>query len=125
MLWPSFQNSYSEQKRRGPISSRGKVHNKMSTASPPKSNTKQLQSEVNEVVGIMQDNIHKVMERGEQLDQLQTKTDDLQQSSMQFRRGANRVRRQMWWRDMKVKLLIGGTIIIIIIIIVVAATSGK
>ena len=89
----------------------------------PKSNTKQLQSEVNEVVGIMQDNIHKVMERGEQLDQLQTKTDDLQQSSMQFRRGANRVRRQMWWRDMKVKLLIGGTIVIIIIIIIVAATS--
>ncbi len=96
----------------------------MSSGSPQKQgNTKQLQSEVNEVVGIMQDNIHKVMERGEQLDQLQTKTDDLQQSSMQFRRGANRVRRQMWWRDMKVKLLIGAVLIIIIIIIIVAASS--
>eukprot|EP00834_Sanchytrium_tribonematis_P006090 NODE_418_length_7796_cov_0.461868.p11 type:complete len:100 gc:universal NODE_418_length_7796_cov_0.461868:5563-5264(-) len=98
----------------------------MSSASPPKnSNTKQLQGEVNEVVGIMQDNIHKVMERGENLDNLQNKTESLQESSMQFRRGANRVRRQMWWRDMKVKLLIGGTIIIIIVIIIIASTSGN
>ncbi|KAJ2994308.1 hypothetical protein HDV02_001702 [Globomyces sp. JEL0801] len=38
------------------------------------SKTQNVQSEVDEVVGIMQGNIHKVMERGEHLDSLQNKT---------------------------------------------------
>ncbi len=36
--------------------------------------TQQVQSQVNEVVDIMQDNIDKVMEMGERLDSLQNKT---------------------------------------------------
>ncbi len=36
--------------------------------------TKKVQGEVDEVVGIMNNNINKVMERGEKLDSLQTKT---------------------------------------------------
>ena len=38
------------------------------------SKAKDVQKQVDEVVGIMQDNINKVMERGEKLDALQTKT---------------------------------------------------
>jgi hypothetical protein len=38
------------------------------------SKSKQVQKEVDDVVGIMHDNINKVMERGEKLDSLQTKT---------------------------------------------------
>jgi hypothetical protein len=40
--------------------------------SPDKS--KAVQAQVNEVVGIMQNNIERVMERGEKLDSLATKT---------------------------------------------------
>ncbi|KAJ3223416.1 SNAP receptor, synaptobrevin, partial [Clydaea vesicula] len=61
--------------------------------------TAQVQNQVDEVVGIMQDNISKVMQRGEQLDTLQNKTDDLQNSSQQFKKGASRVRKQMWWKN--------------------------
>ena len=50
--------------------------------------TKQVQQQVDEVVGIMHENINKVMERGEKLDSLQTKTEDLQQGALQFKRGA-------------------------------------
>ncbi|KAI9013076.1 synaptobrevin, partial [Gaertneriomyces semiglobifer] len=80
--------------------------------------TQQVQNQVDDVVGIMQDNINKVMQRGEQLDTLQNKTDDLQTSSLQFKRGANRVRKQMWWKDMKMKLILGGIIAVILIIII-------
>ncbi|KAI8909995.1 synaptobrevin [Powellomyces hirtus] len=66
----------------------------------------------------MQDNINKVMQRGEHLDTLQNKTDDLQNSSLQFKRGANRVRKQMWWKDMKMKLILGAVIAAILIIII-------
>ena len=41
---------------------------------PSSSKAAQVKTEVDEVVGIMQTNIHKVIERGEQLDTLQNKT---------------------------------------------------
>jgi vesicle-associated membrane protein 4 len=50
----------------------------------------------------MRENINKVAERGERLDSLQDKTDNLAISAQTFKRGANRVRRNMWWKDMKV-----------------------
>lgn len=67
----------------------------------------------------MHDNIQKVRERGENLDHLQTKTDNLANQAHGFRRGANRVRKQMWWKDMKMRMcLIAGVIILLLIIIV-------
>ncbi|KAJ3344353.1 hypothetical protein HDU93_000143 [Gonapodya sp. JEL0774] len=51
--------------------------------------------DLDEVVTIMQQNVQRVVERGERLDTLQTKTDDLAQGAMQFKRGANKVRRQV------------------------------
>ncbi|KND00639.1 uncharacterized protein SPPG_03765 [Spizellomyces punctatus DAOM BR117] len=92
--------------------------------SQPSGKTAQVQDQVNEVVGIMQDNINKVMQRGEQLDTLQDKTEDLQNSSLQFKRGANRVRKQMWWKDMKMKLILGGVIAAVLIIIIVSVISS-
>jgi len=67
----------------------------------------------------MRDNINKVSERGARLDTLQDKTDNLAVSAQGFRRGANRVRKQMWWKDMKMRMcLIVGIIILLVIIIV-------
>ncbi|KAI8999521.1 synaptobrevin-domain-containing protein [Gaertneriomyces semiglobifer] len=58
--------------------------------------TEQVQQQVDEVIGIMHNNIDKVMQRGERLESLQNKTDDLQQGALQFKRGATKVRRQMY-----------------------------
>ena len=66
-----------------------------STPAAADSKTAQVQGEVDEVVGIMHDNINKVMQRGEQLETLQDKSANLQDSSQQFKRGASRVRKQM------------------------------
>jgi vesicle-associated membrane protein 4 len=85
----------------------------------------------------MRENINKVSQRGERLDSLQDKTDNLAVSAQGFRRGANRVRKQMWWKglcmstdlllftnvsaDMKMRMcLIGGIVILLIVIIVPA-----
>jgi vesicle-associated membrane protein 4 len=74
----------------------------------------------------MRENINKVAERGERLDSLQDKTDNLAVSAQGFRRGANRVRKQMWWKDMKMRMcLLSGIIIIIVIIIVVLVVHFK
>jgi vesicle-associated membrane protein 4 len=67
----------------------------------------------------MRENINKVAERGERLDSLQDKTDNLAVSAQGFRRGANRVRKQMWWKDMKMRMCLFAGVIIVIVVIVV------
>jgi vesicle-associated membrane protein 4 len=67
----------------------------------------------------MQNNIHKISERGERLDNLQDKTDHLSTQANSFRRGANRVRKQMWWKDMKMRMCIIVGIIVLLVIIIV------
>lgn len=72
----------------------------------------------------MRDNISKVSQRGERLDALQDKTDNLAVSAQGFRRGANRVRKQMWWKDMKMRVcIIVGIIILLLIIIIPSGRS--
>ncbi|KAF9140849.1 hypothetical protein BGX30_005877 [Mortierella sp. GBA39] len=92
----------------------------------PSSKTAQLQQQVNDVVGIMQQNIDSVRDRGEKLDTLQHKTTDLEQGAVQFRKGASGVRRQMWWKNMKWRLIVGvGVILLLVIIIVPIVKSQK
>lgn len=69
----------------------------------------------------MRENINKVSQRGERLDSLQDKTDNLAVSAQGFRRGANRVRKQMWWKDMKMRICIIVGIIILLVVIIVPA----
>jgi len=88
--------------------------------------TAALQAEIDSTVGIMRDNINKVSERGARLDSLQDKTDNLAVSAQGFRRGANRVRKQMWWKDMKMRMcLIVGIIILLVVIIVPSVVATK
>ncbi|KAI1766265.1 synaptobrevin [Hypoxylon sp. FL1150] len=90
--------------------------------------TQALQAQIDDTVGVMRENINKVSQRGERLDALQDKTDNLAVSAQGFRRGANRVRKQMWWKDMKMRMcLIAGIIILILVIVVpsVLASQGK
>lgn len=74
----------------------------------------------------MRGNITKVADRGERLDTLQDKTEGLAVSAEGFRRGANRVRKQMWWKDMKMRMcLIAGVIILILVIVVPAVVATR
>lgn len=69
----------------------------------------------------MRDNMKKVSQRGERLDNLQDKTDNLAVSAQGFRRGANRVRKAMWWKDMKMRMWIAIGVVILLVIIIVPA----
>lgn len=83
------------------------------------SRTAQLQAEIDDTVGIMRENINKVAERGERLDSIEDKADNLAVSAQGFRRGANRVRKQMWMKDMKMRFCIVLAIIILLVVIIV------
>jgi len=90
----------------------------------PNSRTAALQAQIDDTVGVMRENINKVSQRGENLNSLQDKTDNLAVSAQGFRRGANRVRKQMWWKDMKMRMcLIIGIVVLLIVIIVPAVVA--
>ncbi|KAJ5813720.1 Synaptobrevin [Penicillium pulvis] len=81
--------------------------------------TAALQAQIDDTVGVMRENITKVSQRGERLDSLQDKTDNLAVSAQGFRRGANRVRKQMWWKDMKMRVCLVICVIILLVVIIV------
>ncbi|AMD21213.1 HEL067Cp [Eremothecium sinecaudum] len=83
------------------------------------SKTAALQAEIDDTVGIMRDNINKVAERGERLTSIQDKADNLAVSAQGFKRGANRVRKQMWWKDLKMRICLLLVILILLIVIIV------
>ncbi|SCU82076.1 LAFA_0C08922g1_1 [Lachancea sp. 'fantastica'] len=81
--------------------------------------TAALKAEIDDTVGIMRDNINKVAERGERLTSIEDKADNLAVSAQGFKRGANRVRKQMWWKDLKMRLCLVFAVIILLVVIIV------
>ncbi|KAL6939744.1 Vesicle membrane receptor protein (v-SNARE) [Hanseniaspora osmophila] len=81
--------------------------------------TAELQAQIDDTVGIMRDNINKVAERGERLTAIEDKADNLAVSAQGFKRGANRVRKQMWWKDLKMKMCLVLAVIILLIVVIV------
>uniref|UniRef100_A0A8C7TNB1 V-SNARE coiled-coil homology domain-containing protein n=1 Tax=Oncorhynchus mykiss TaxID=8022 RepID=A0A8C7TNB1_ONCMY len=63
---------------------------------------RQVQSQVDEVIDVMQENISKVIDRGERLEDLQDKSESLSDNASAFSSRAKQLHRRMWWRDMKV-----------------------
>merc|ERR1712106_235763 len=60
-----------------------------------------VQQQLEEVVVIMSDNVDKVMQRGENLDNMDQRADQLLLNSAQFERRSNQMRRKMMIRNMK------------------------
>ncbi|XP_041915067.1 vesicle-associated membrane protein 8 isoform X2 [Alosa sapidissima] len=95
------------------------------SAQPSSSPSKvsQVQDQVNDVKVILKDNINKVLERGERLDDLIDKTDDLQATADSFQKTSTRVARKYWWKNIKMMIIIGVIVVIIIVLIILLATG--
>lgn len=75
--------------------------------------------EIDDVRGIMTKNIESLLERGERLDLLVDKTDRLGGSAQEFRVRSRGLKRQMWWKNIKLMALLGIVSILIILAIVI------
>ena len=64
------------------------------------------QSEIENVRGIMTENIERVLERGERIDLLVDKTDRLGVGAHDFRVRSRGLRRRMWWKNVKLMVLV-------------------
>uniref|UniRef100_A0A4W3KFV4 Vesicle-associated membrane protein 4 n=1 Tax=Callorhinchus milii TaxID=7868 RepID=A0A4W3KFV4_CALMI len=72
---------------------------------PKNDKIKHVQNQVDEVIDVMQENITRVIERGERLDELQDKSESLSDNATAFSNRAKQLRRQMWWRECKVSVV--------------------
>lgn len=73
-----------------------------------------VQGEIENVRGIMSQNIESLLERGERIDLLVDKTDRLGGSAHDFRVRSRNLRRQMWWKNTKLLALL--TVVIVFLI---------
>ncbi len=60
------------------------------------------QDEIENVRGVMTENIERVLERGERIELLVDKTDRLGGNAQEFRIRSRGLRRRMWWKNVKV-----------------------
>lgn len=82
-----------------------------------------VKQEIEDVRGIMTRNIEGLMERGERMDLLVDRTDRLGGSAQEFRVRSRGLKRDMWWKNIKVMATIGGVIVLIILLIVFAVRA--
>lgn len=73
-----------------------------------------VQQDIENVRGIMTDNIERVLERGERIDLLVDKTDRLGTGAHDFRVRSRGLKRKMWWKNVKLMALL--TVVIIFLI---------
>ncbi|XP_018514131.2 putative vesicle-associated membrane protein 726 isoform X2 [Brassica rapa] len=83
-----------------------------------------VKAQVSEVKGVMMENIEKVLDRGEKIELLVDKTEDLRSHAQDFRTQGTKIRRKMWWENMKIKLIVAGIIIALILIIIISVCPG-
>lgn len=81
------------------------------------------QREIEDVRGIMTKNIESLLERGERLDLLVDKTDRLGGSAREFRVRSRGLKREMWWKNVKLMALLGLVVLLIILSIVITVKN--
>lgn len=86
-----------------------------------------VQKKVDEVKGIMMQNVEQVLVRGERLDVLVDRTDDLRDQAQRFQRQGTQLRKRMWWANTRMKVIVVGLVLLLILVIFLLAcfTGGR
>jgi len=91
------------------------------------SRVQDVRAQVDSVREVMAANVNAVLDRGERLDALESKTDDLTGSAAAFARTGQSLRRKMWWQNIKSKLCVGMAIGLVLVVLFALAcfTGGR
>ncbi|KAJ8561210.1 hypothetical protein K7X08_027400 [Anisodus acutangulus] len=83
-----------------------------------------VKAQVSEVKGVMMENIEKVLDRGEKIELLVDKTENLRSQAQDFRQQGTKIRRKMWYENMKIKLIVFAIIVVLLLIIILSVCPG-
>ena len=76
-----------------------------------------MRVQIAEVTDVMRDNVGRLLERGDQLESLQDRSDNLATTSDQFLASSTRLRRNMWWQNTRTKIFIFIFVVLILLLI--------
>ncbi|KAG0361159.1 Vesicle-associated membrane protein [Mortierella sp. AD032] len=91
------------------------------STNPEADRIKQVQGEIEQVKDVMVQNIERVLERGERIELLVDKTDNLNQQAFAFKKRSTALKRTMWWKNTKLMVLLIFVIILLTYLIISAA----
>jgi len=91
--------------------------------SPPTDELTNVQNSLAQVKDIMVQNVEQILGRGERIELLVDKTDNMASQATAFRRGARTVRRQMWWKNTRI-LALSIVVAVFLLWIIVAQFCG-
>ncbi|XP_031158082.1 vesicle-associated membrane protein 8 [Sander lucioperca] len=92
-------------------------------AAEPQDKVKTLRDQVDGVKDIMTQNVDRILARGERLDDLMGKSEDLQAGAQHFKQTSHKVARTYWWKNVKMIVVIVVVVLIIVLIIILLATG--
>ena len=84
----------------------------------------QQQAQVDEVVGIMKNNVEKVLDRDAKLSELDERADALQDGASQFEKQAGKLKNKFWLQNMKF-IIIGGILGLILLLMLYFKFSSE
>ncbi|CAL1413258.1 unnamed protein product [Linum trigynum] len=83
-----------------------------------------VKAQVSEVKSIMLGNIDKAIERGENINTLADKTENLRNEAHTYKDRGTQIRRKMWYQNMKIKLVVFGILLLLVLIIWLSICRG-
>ncbi|XP_076302620.1 vesicle-associated membrane protein 4 isoform X2 [Lasioglossum baleicum] len=90
-------------------------------SSPSKADSKMdsVRLQIQEVTEVMRDNVQKVMERGERLEDLQEASDRLSMTGNEFRAAAKRAQQRAWLQNFRTRLILVAITMTVVVCIIV------
>ena len=84
-----------------------------------------VKNQIEDVKGVMVENIEKVLARGEKIELLVDKTEALNASARKFQKASKSLKDAMWWKNIKMYLMIFALLVTVAVIITGFATNWK
>ncbi|XP_005092540.1 vesicle-associated membrane protein 7 [Aplysia californica] len=77
-----------------------------------------VQKQVEEVKGVMSQNIERVLERGDRLEDLMDKTEELEAGAATFQRTSRKIQRRYFWKNKKMTIILACILLVVVLVIV-------
>ncbi|XP_046738783.1 vesicle-associated membrane protein 4-like isoform X6 [Diprion similis] len=74
--------------------------------------------QIKEVTDVMRENVQKVMERGEKMEDLEVASERLAMAGNEFHDSAKKAHRRAWMQNMKMRIIVGAIILTIVMSII-------
>ena len=74
---------------------------------------------VQQLTGMMRDNLSKLQARGEKFADLEVLSNELEKGSEMFQKSAGKLKKKKMWEKNKMNLIIGGSVALIVIILII------